>query len=249
MSLSEQDELLLNAYLDGELAPMDAVSFEQRLAADPVLANEVEARRALREGLRSGLAEDMPPEALQRRIMARLNPPAQGKTRSWPSLAASLLIGALLGGAVSFGILTEQGRDDVAGEMVSAHIRALIAPQPIDVPSSDRHTVKPWFAGKLAFAPKVVDLSAQGFPLVGARIDVVGLEPIASLVYSNGKHLISVMEMPSATGVANPLEKHFERGYLAVSWSDGAVTYWAVSDMAGSELLTLVGLFQAAAES
>jgi anti-sigma factor RsiW len=249
MSLSEQDERLLNAYLDGELGPIDAVSFEHRLAADPVLVNEVEARRALRASLRVGLAGEVPSAGLERRIMARLGVPMDVRTRSWRSLAASLAIGALLGGAVTFGVLNEQGRGDVAGEVVSAHVRALMAPQPTDVQSSDRHTVKPWFAGKLAFAPKVVDLSAQGFQLVGARIDVIGLEPAASLVYSNGKHLISVMEMPSAGTPAAPLETHFERGYLALSWSDGAVTYWAVSDMAAGELRTFVSLFQAGAES
>jgi anti-sigma factor RsiW len=124
-----------------------------------------------------------------------------------------------------------------------------MAPQSIDVPSSDRHTVKPWFAGKLALAPKVVDLSTKGFPLVGGRIDVIGLAPVASLVYTNGKHLISVMEMPSAQPLAAPLEKHVEQGYQALTWSDGKITYWVVSDAAVEELKTFVGLFQEAAES
>jgi anti-sigma factor RsiW len=248
MTLSEQDELLLNAYLDGELGPIEAARFDQRLAEDPSLASEVAARRALREDLRAGLAEDVPSAALQRRVMAGVSMRSEPRSRSWRSLAASLMIGALLGGAVTFGVVNERA-GDVANEVVSAHIRALMAPQPIDVQSSDRHTVKPWFAGKLAFAPKVVDLSAQGFQLVGARIDVIGLEPAASLAYSNGKHFISVVEMPSAGPVATPVETHVERGYFALSWSDGPVTYWAVSDMAAGELKTFVSLFQAGAES
>jgi len=249
VSVSEQDELLLNAYLDGELAPIEAGRFEQRLAKEPDLAAQIEARRTLRDSLRSDLAEDVPSDALRRRIMASVSGSPERKSRSWRSLAASFLVGAVLGGALSFGALNEQSRDDVANQIVSAHIRALMAPQSIDVPSSDRHTVKPWFAGKLAFAPKVVDLSTQGFPLVGARIDVIGLEPIASLVYSNGKHLISVMEMPSTRALAAPLEQHVEKGYLAFSWSDGKITYWAVSDAAADELRTFVRLFQVAAES
>jgi anti-sigma factor RsiW len=248
MSLSEQDELLLNAYLDGELAPMEAVRFEQRLAEDPALAKEVAARRALSESLRGGLADDVPPASLERRIMASVSIPAKTMPRSWRSLAASLMIGALLGGAVTFGVLNQPG-GGVANEVVSAHIRALMAPQPIDVQSSDRHTVKPWFAGKLAFAPKVVDLSAQGFQLVGARVDVIGLEPAATLVYSNGKHFISVVEMPGTGAPPAPVETHVERGYFALSWNDGAVSYWAVSDMAAAELKTFVSLFQAGAES
>ena len=170
MSVSEQDELLLNAYLDGELASIEAARFEQRLAKEPDLAACIQARRTLRDSLRSDLVEDVPSDALRRRIMASVSASPLRKTRPWRSLAASFLVGAVLGGALSFGALREQGRDDVANQIVSAHIRALMAPQSIDVASSDHHTVKPWFAGKLAFAPKVVDLSTQGFPLVGARI-------------------------------------------------------------------------------
>ena len=210
------------------------------------MAVQAEARLTLRDRLRSDLDEDLPSDDLRRRIMASVGGPPERKTRPWGSLAASFLAGAVLAGALSFGALNEQGRNDVASEIVSAHIRALMAPESIDVPSSDRHTVKPWFAGKLAFAPKVVDLATQGFPLVGARIDVIGLEPVASLVYSNGKHLISVMEMPSTRPLATPLEKHGEKGYVALSWSDGKVTYWAVSDAAADELKTFVSLFQAA---
>jgi anti-sigma factor RsiW len=153
----------------------------------------------------SGLAEDVPSDDLRRRIMANVGSAEVHKARSWSSLAASFLVGALLGGGLIFGALNDQGRQDVANQVVSAHIRALMAPQSFDVASSDRHTVKPWFAGKLAFAPKVVDLSTQGFPLVGARIDVIGLEPVASLVYSKGKHQISVMEMPNPRGLSAQL--------------------------------------------
>ena len=142
----------------------------------------------------------------------------------------------MLAGATTFGALNYRASDDVAAEIVSAHIRALMAPQPIDVASSDHHTVKPWFNGKLAFAPTVVDLGAKGFPLVGGRIDVVKVAPVASLVYSHGKHLISLTEMSNTGGGPEPLKRHLEQGYLALSWSDAGVTYWAVSDAASNEL-------------
>jgi len=253
MSVSEQDELVLNAYLDGALGPIEAARFEQRLAKEPELAAEVDARRVLGDCLRSGLAEDLPSDNLRRRIMAGVGSAevheARPWARSWSSLAASLLVGTLLGGGLIFGALNDRGGEDIANQVVSAHIRALMAPQSFDVASSDRHTVKPWFAGKLALAPKVVDLSTKGFPLVGGRIDVIGLAPAASLVYSNGKHLISVMEMPSAQPLTIPLEKHVEQGYQAFTWSDGKITYWVVSDAAAEELKNFVSLFQAAAES
>ena len=246
MTLSLQDELLLNAYLDGELDPIEATRFEQRLVADAALNAQVETLRALRGALRSDLAEDVPSPELRRRITSKLNLAPRAVRNSWLALAASFLIGAVLAGVTTFGALNYRAGDDVAAEIVSAHIRALMAPQPIDVASSDHHTVKPWFNGKLAFAPTVVDLGAKGFPLVGGRIDVVKVAPVASLVYSHGKHLISLTEMPNTRGGPEPLEKHLEQGYLALSWSDEGVTYWAVSDAASDELENFAALFRAA---
>ena len=245
MTVALQDELLLNAYLDGELDPIEATRFEQRLAADAKLNAQVEKLRALRVALRSDLAEDVPSVELRRSITAKLRLP-RADANSWRALAASFMIGALLAGVASLGALNYRTGDDVAEEIVSAHIRALMAPQPMDVASSDHHTVKPWFNGKLAFAPTVVDLSAKGFPLVGARIDVVRVAPVASLVYSHGKHLISLTEMPNTRGAPAPVTSHSEQGYLALSWSDGGVTYWAVSDAASDELENFAALFRAA---
>jgi anti-sigma factor RsiW len=246
MTLPAHEELLLNAYLDGELDPIEATRFEQRLVSDAALNARIETLRALRAALRLDLAEDVPSPELSRRIMSKLNLGPRADRNSWLALAASFLIGAVLAGATTFGALNYRTSDDVAAEIVSAHIRALMAPQPIDVASSDHHTVKPWFNGKLAFAPTVVDLSAKGFPLVGGRIDVVRVAPVASLVYSHGKHLISLTEMPNTRGGPEPLERHLEQGYLALSWSDAGVTYWAVSDAASNELENFAALFRAA---
>ena len=246
MTLSSQDELLLNAYVDGELDPIEASSFEQRLQSDAALNAQVETLRALRGALRSDLAEDVPSPELRRRIMAKLNPPPRAGN-SWMAFAASFLAGAILAGVTSFGTLNYRTSDELAEQVVSAHVRGLMAPQPTDVASSSHHTVKPWFNGKLAFAPTVADLGAQGFPLVGGRVDVVRVEPVASLVYSHGKHLISLFEMPNTSGVSASVTSHKKQGYLALSWSDGGITYWAVSDTAPDELKNFVRLFRAAA--
>jgi anti-sigma factor RsiW len=247
MNLSEEDELLLNAYLDGELDPLDANRFEERLASEPALAAEIEAYRLLRAALRSDLAEDVPSSSLRHRVTAGLDvrPPRQGST--WGALAASFLTGAVLAGSISLGVLNHQAGDEIASEVVSAHIRSLMAPAPADVPSSDHHTVKPWFNGKLAFAPVVPDLGGRGYPLVGARVDVIGLEPVATLVYARGKHLISLTEIPNGQAPAAPARSYEERGFLALSWSAGDVTYFAVSDAAADELEAFVKLFQAEA--
>src|SRR5262249_60796842 len=95
-------------------------------------------------------------------------------------------------------------------------------------------------------APPVAYLGAKGFRWVGGCVDVVGFEPVASLVYSHGKHLISLFEMPNISGASAPITSHKRKGYLALSWSDGGITYWAVSDMAPDELENFVRLFRAA---
>ncbi len=247
MTLSREDELLVNAYLDGELSPLEATRFEQRLAAEPELAARLEAYRRLGGALRADLDEDRPPSALESSIVSRFNLEPGGGRRWWGSLAASFVAGAILAGTLTFGTLTHQTDDQLASEVISAHIRGLMAPAPADVASSDHHTVKPWFNGKLAFAPVVPDLGAEGYPLLGGRIDVIGLEPVASLVYSRGKHLISVTEIPAPGGSLATLSSHSERGYLARSWSDGAVTYFAVSDAAPEEIDKFIKLFRAEA--
>ena len=247
MNLSKEDELLVNAYLDGELGPLEANRFEQRLSSEPALVAEIEAYRLLRAALRSDLDEDVPSSDLSNRIQSRLNLSRPSRSRPWGALAASFLAGAVLAGTLTFGALHHQTGDEVASEVVSAHIRALMAPAPADVASSDHHTVKPWFNGKLAFAPVVPDLGSQGYPLLGGRIDVIGLEPAASLIYLRGKHIISVTEMPTNGASPSAETSYSERGYMALSWSSGGVSYFAVSDAAAEELESFVKLFRAAA--
>lgn len=248
MTVSKEDEVLLNAYLDGELSPLEAGRFEERLASEPALAAEIEAYRLLGAALRADSGEDMPPRDLRDRIEARLGIGrlGSGKSRTWGNLAASFLAGAILAGTLTFGALNQQSGDQLVSEVVSAHIRGLMAPAPADVASSDHHTVKPWFNGKLAFAPVVPELGAEGYPLLGGRIDVIGLSPAASLVYARGKHLISVTELPQ--GRALPAAgSRSEHGYLVLSWSEGGVSYFAVSDAAPEELANFVKLFREAA--
>ncbi len=245
MTVSEQDELLLNAYLDGELDAMEAARLEQRIASDPALSGQLNTRKALSAALRSDLDEDVPPPDLRRRILTGLGEGGRsGGKVPWRAMAASFLLGALLAGPASLGLLRSPPGTDIADAIVSAHIRALMAPQPMDVASSDHHTVKPWFNGKIAFAPVVEDLAADGFPLVGGRIDVIGLEPSATLVYRHGNHVISLTEIPGASGSSSSIES--ARGYNVLAWSDGKISYWAVSDTAAEELRNFVGKFKAA---
>jgi anti-sigma factor RsiW len=245
MNLSEDDELLLNAYVDAELSPLEAQGFEKRVSAEPMLCAALEARRALRSALRADLATDLPSPQLRKRIVNLGRKPAS--IESWRSLAASFVLGAFLAGGIAWGIVEQKSDQETSDQIVSAHIRGLMSSAPTDIVSSEHHTVKPWFNGRISFAPVVVDLAAQGFALVGARIDVVDLTPPATLVYRYGKHLISLTEMPSGQATTLPVSEHRGHGYLALSWSDGRMTYWAVSDAAREELQRFVKLLQAAA--
>jgi anti-sigma factor RsiW len=123
----------------------------------------------------------------------------------------------------------------VADALVVGHIRALMAPQTTDVSSSDRHTVKPWFNGRIPQAPRVVDLTQEGFPLVGGRLDVIGRTPVPTLVYRHRQHLIS-LTAPAGSRRTPPPARRARDGYNLVRWNDGDVTYWAGSGLGATDL-------------
>jgi anti-sigma factor RsiW len=118
--------------------------------------------------------------------------------------------------------------------VVASHMRALMAPQPTDVSSSDRHAVKPWFNGRIPEAPRVVDLTADGFPMVGGRIDVIGRVPVSTLVYRHRQHLISLSAVPAGQNAI--VAPRTIAGYNILTWTENGIAYWAVSDLAASDL-------------
>jgi len=129
--------------------------------------------------------------------------------------------------------------------VVASHVRALMAPQPIDVNSSDRHTVKPWFNGRIPQSPQVVDLADKGFPLIGGRIDVIGRNPVPTLVYRHRQHLISLVAIPNAGSMSAP-DRQIIAGYNVLSWNDNGVAYWAVSDLGIGDLDAFAQAFRPA---
>src|SRR5258708_565596 len=135
--------------------------------------------------------------------------------------------------------------DRIGQEVVASHVRSLLADPLTDVASSDRHTVKPWFAGKLDFAPTVVDLSAAGFPLVGGRLDYLEHRPVAALVYSRRKHAINLFIWPSEHATSGgKLQSATTQGYQIVHWKEAGTAYWAISDLNMSELRQFVQLIR-----
>ena len=242
--------LLVHAYVDGELDPANALAVGRQIAADPVLAAELARAQALREVLRDRLPRKALPPHLLPRIEAALGLKSVGLKRpqyrqSWQALAAAAVVALALGSGSTWFVLHQPASDRIAEAIVDDHIRGLIA-GPTDVKSSERHTVKPWFNGRIPQSPRVVDLAGEGFPLIGARVDVVGATPVATLVYGRRLHVISLSAVPDAAAGEGAPVPVSTKGYNLVSWSDNGIRYYAVSDLALAELQTFVRLFKAA---
>jgi anti-sigma factor RsiW len=238
---NERDRLLMHAYIDGELDPANAVAVEQRIAADPVLAGERNRVEALRRALQERLPRENTPPGLEARVRRTVGVAAERTRPTWRALAASILVAVMASSATTWLVLQPAPGDSVADAVMDGHLRALMAPQPIDVASSDRHTVKPWFQGKIPQAPRVVDLAQEGFPLVGGRIDVIGRQGVPSLVYRRREHVISVTAVPDGTRDVSP---RTVKGYNVLRWTDDGIGYWAVSDLNTNELATFARLFR-----
>jgi anti-sigma factor RsiW len=226
---------MLNAHLDGELDPAHALEMEQRLARDPALAAQRDRIEALRAALRERLPrESLPPELaarVQRAIAPRRVPPRP----SWTALAATVLLTAGLASGATWQMM-QSHTSEFQDAVLSAHIRSLMAPQPTDVASSERHTVKPWFNGRIPEAPRVVDLAALGFPLAGARVDVIGRAPVPTVVYRRRQHVISVVAVADRARADAAPQRTSADGYNLVTWTQRGVTYWAISDLNAKEL-------------
>ena len=256
-SVKDSDELQMNAYCDGELDPISAVEFERRLADDKTLKARYDRLLALRRAVRS-LPQYDAPSSLRARIQSALDaghadrprdvirPVQMGRMRrrstSFQALAAAAVFGAVISSSVLLTIERYDSREEVARQVVAGHIRSLLASQPFDVASSDRHTVKPWFTSHLPESPQVPDLAAQGFVLVGGRVDVVGQDPVATIVYKHAAHTVSLTTLRRGQSVSDQAIA----GYNVRSWSDADFIYVAVSDLSNADLAAFERAFSAA---
>ena len=245
--MSDQSPSRAHAALDGELDASQQIAFEEELRRSPELAAEYERLRALKALIREHAPREAAPERLRARIeaLAALAPAATRPVRSaprWPALAAGVVVAAALAGYWA----GRAGGDPQLAALVSGYQRAALSGQPFDVASSDRHTVKPWLAARAPLGALVLDLAADGFPLVGGRIDILDSRPVPTLVYRRREHLIAVTELPlsQAGGGAATLE-----GYHVVRWRDRERAYVAISDLDASELQTFADDFVKGAPS
>jgi anti-sigma factor RsiW len=239
----ETAKTFLDSYADGELDLVNHLSFEQHIDSCSECDRDYQGRIAIKGAIASDETLYFhAPQHLRRSIRSSLRK-AEGD-KFWNKWSIRRLVPALAMGALLVTVLATafvtlrqgtNGNDLVMNEMVSAHIRSLMVDHLADVPSTDQHTVKPWFEGKLDFSPTVTDLAGQGFPLVGGRLDYAGGRPVAALVYQRRQHVINLFIYPSqdAESVENASAR---QGFNVEHWTRGGMTFWAVSDLNAAEL-------------
>jgi anti-sigma factor RsiW len=240
---------LLHAYLDDELDLVRNLEMEEHLQACPACAQVVAKHRTIQEAFRGGSFYFKAPDALATRIRSSLArtpsrtlPIRRRLTWEWLAVAASIVVVFVLGWQMARMGSESSAKDLLMREVVSSHVRSLMATHLTDVASSDQHRVKPWFKGQLDFSPPVKDLSKEEFVLIGGRLDYVGDRPVAALVYQRRKHIINLFIWPSPTGAVAGPTTLTRQGYNLIHWTDASLTYWAVSDLNQNELEEFVQL-------
>ena len=241
----EELRLLVQADADGELAARDAATVAAHLE-DCVECRALQrALRATKENLRAEAPYHRASEDFRNRMTSLIadnattvppsRVPRQGRRFNWGWLGGSFGAGALVAASLLFLVALPRS-EGVENSLIDSHVRALEPGHLLDVPSSNQHTVKPWFDGRLDFSPPVKDLAAQGFPLVGGRLDYVAGRPAAALIYGRAKHVIELFVWPSANDAETAPNETVHNGYNIVHWSHGQMNFWAISDLNKEEL-------------
>jgi anti-sigma factor RsiW len=244
---------LLHAHLDGELDVVSDVALAHHLDQCPACAQAYRSQQALRAALRTSALAYPPPAHFEQRIRSAVRRASRTDTRTrawaWPWLrvGAAFAAGVLLMWGVGSFRTGPAPEDLLTQEVIAGHTRSLMAAHLTDVTSSDQHTVKPWFEGKLPFAPPVQDMAAQGFPLVGGRLDYLGNRPVAALVYQRHQHVINLFLWPATSDVPPDETMLTRHGYNLIHWTSPDMTYWVVSNLNMSELQEFVRLVQQSA--
>jgi anti-sigma factor RsiW len=263
---------LMDGYMDGELDPITSQAVEQHLQdcgrceqaykthgsliraignATPYFKAPVELRERIQSSLRKETAQHPVRNGVPgAQVLFHERQPEPRSVLSqipwnWLGLAAALVFAAI----IIFNVvprLQRPGADQfLATQLIASHVRSLMANHLTDVASSDQHTVKPWLDAKLDFAPPVVDLSSDGFPLIGGRLDYLDNRPVAALIYERRKHFINLFVWPAGSNTIGATNAMSHQGYQLLHWVDSDFNYWAVSDVNANDLQTFKSKFEA----
>lgn len=243
---------LVHGYLDGELDLVKSLEVERHMRECEECGREYREQTSLRLAINRNIPYFDAPHALRSRVRASLRRAHKAETagarlgRRWLLAGASLALAAVFVLVVLLPLRSRQTGDDLlVQEVVAGHARSLLAEHLTDVPSTDRHTVKPWLDRRLDFAPPVRDLSAEGFALVGGRLDYLDSRAVAALVYQRREHLINLYVWPS-NGERSQEVLKTRQGYNLINWSDSGMNFWAVSDINADELREFAAAFRSA---
>lgn len=238
---------LLHLYIDDELPWEERQTVERHLADCPACAKALADLQELRERIH-GLDTHGLPGGLDERLRAAIGLEAGGRPPLWRRATltaathiAALVVGGMLAATVFMG---GEAREEVVHDVMQAHVRALIADQLVQVASNETHTVKPWFLGKIPYAPTVRNIDDQGFPLLGARVDYVLGRPAAAIVYGRRKHRINLFILPADQAIGPRTFAMTRDGFNMVVWRAGAFAYFAASDLNAKELQEFAALLQ-----
>ena len=245
---------LIHGYVDGELDLVQNLQIERHLSECHACAEMLRAQRDLRAAIRNHSLYFEPPAGLEKRVRSALRQAGGARSKPaawlgllawrWPALAASFALVAVVSFSVARLSFQAPAEELIAQQVVSSHIRSLMEGHLTDVPSSSQHTVKPWFNGKLDFSPAVKDLDANGFSLVGGRLDYLDSHPVAALIYERRKHLVNLFVWRAAGQPDSAGQTVTRQGYNMIHWTRSGMSYWAASDLNPSELQEFVRLVE-----
>jgi anti-sigma factor RsiW len=240
---------LLHAYVDGELDLSHTLEAERHLQDCPACARACDELRELGTALRTNLPRFQPPGSLRARILATL-PQEDRARRSSPK--RWILVGLATAAVVvvcAFGLVFFQSgssaHDRLVQDVIDSHVRSQMAKHLVDIKSSNKHRIKPWFQGKLDFSPTVRDLRDDGFLLAGGRLDYLNGRPVAALVYHRRRHVINVLTWLVASGPKDEGPRsETKQGYHLVYWRQRGMSWWVVSDLNPEELAEFAELLR-----
>ena len=246
----EEAEVLMHALIDGELDAGHAREVEAHITGCAGCAARLREFQELRKAMTPAAMRYTAPAGLRARIEGKLPAPHAAAGTSRRGIIKGFAAGAGLSAIAASGLLVmvmragDQKR--ILDEVVSAHLRSLQAQHLIDVQSSDQHTVKPWFNGRLDAAPPVADLTAKGFTLLGGRLDYVDAKPVAAIVYRRRVHIINLFCAPAPGSAHRAATMESLHGFNVRRWSENGINLWAVSDISIDELQDFGEKFEAA---